>query len=54
MPAFFSFTDVTEFMIGITILYRVFSLKCFERSIKECARPILVPGFFFLGKMVMM
>ena len=40
-----------EKLIRILIIIRG---KCFERNIKECARPILVPGFFFLGKMVMM
>ena len=40
-----------EKLIRILIIIRS---KCFERNIRECARPILVPGFFFLGKMVMM
>ena len=40
-----------ENLIRILIIIRS---KCFERNIKECARPILVPGFFLLGKMVMM
>ena len=38
-------------LIRILIIIRS---KCFERNIKECARPILVPGFFLLGKTVMM